>query len=305
MKNYMNNRIISYVLFFALILVLSNCNSIGVISKAHNQFPPKKGMVLGTYNNVPRLPNGRADLTKLVTQLKDLNANTYNWLIWHNEQDWDDLQLFLPVALKEKIAVWVTVVPPSESKPKAKWNSEPYGLDYIKWSKEIAKLSAVYPNLVAFSIDDFVHNLQFYTPEYVQQMRAEMKKHNPSLLFIPCSYYRQITNDFAKNYGPLIDGLLFPYRAESEGANLQNPNLVDSEIAHLRTLFKERMPIYIDIYLTAHSRLGATTPSYVEDLLKKSKEHADGVLIYTHPNPVTDSEKYQIVKQGFAAKKNK
>ena len=32
----------------------------------------------------------------------------------------------------------------TESKPIAKWSSEPYGLDYIKWSEEIARLSVEY-----------------------------------------------------------------------------------------------------------------------------------------------------------------
>ena len=58
------------------------------------------------------------------------------------------------------------------------------------------------------------------------------------------------------------------------------------------------MPIYIDVYLTAHSSL-ATTPSYARSN-SKWKKYADGVLIYTHPNPVIDSEKYQIVKAEFA-----
>ncbi len=296
----MKNQSTPLLLLLGIFLLFSNCNSSGKVAKKRRQFAPEKEMVLGTYANLPRLANGRADIEKLVSQLKDLNANTYNWLIWQNENDWEDLQLFLPKANKEKIAVWVTVVPPTESKPIAKWSSEPYGLDYIKWSEEIARLSVEYPNLVAFSIDDFVHNLKFYTPEYVGRMMDVMDKHNPSLLFIPCSYYRQITVDFATKYGPLIDGLLFPYRAESEGGNLQNATLVGDEIARLRTLFAKGMPIYVDIYLTAHSRLGASTPSYVEELLRRSKEHADGVLIYTHPNPVSDAEKYQVVKKGFS-----
>ena len=238
----------------------------------------------------------------MIEQLKELNANTYNWLIWQNENDWADLQLFLPVALKNRIAVWVSLVPPSESKPIAKWSSEPYGLDYIKWSEEIAKLSLQYPNLVVFSIDDFVHNLKTYTPEYLGKMMTEIDRINPSLQFIPCSYYRQITPDFVKKYASYLDGLLFPYRAESEGGNLRNADLVESEIARLRSLFNGEMPIYIDVYLTAHSRLGASTPTYVEEVIQGGKEYADGVLIYTHPNPVSDAEKYQIVKAGFSRK---
>ncbi len=265
-------------------------------------FTSENRMTLGTYAGLPRMSDGRADINKLIAQLKELNANTYNWLIWQNENDWDDLQLFLPVALENQIAVWVSLVPPSESKPIAKWSSEPFGLDYLKWSEEIAKLSVEYQNLIAFSIDDFVHNLNFYTPEYVRKMKDAIDKINPSLQFIPCSYYRQITADFAEKYGDLLDGILFPYRAESEGANLQNAGLVDREIAQLRTLFNEGMPIYIDVYLTAHSRLGSSTPSYVEEVIRRGKEHADGVLIYTHPDPQQVPKKYEVVKAGFAKK---
>ncbi|MDD4728778.1 MAG: hypothetical protein PHN55_08530 [Dysgonamonadaceae bacterium] len=267
-------------------------------------------MTLGTYAGLPRLSNGRTDITTLINQLNDLNANTYNWLVWQGDKDWDDLILFLPFAKKHNISVWVTLVPPSESKPIAKWSSEPYGLDYIRWSREIALLSKVYPNLTALSIDDFVHNIDpkkytpAFTPEYVGKMMKEINKVNPKLKFIPCSYYRQITQDFANKYGSLLDGLLFPYRAESEGANLTNPDLVESEIVHIRSLFKEEMPIYIDVYSHPHSRLGATTPAYVEKVIKDGGEHADGVLIYIHPNPVSYSEKYKIIKDEFARLSN-
>ncbi|HHU27098.1 MAG TPA: hypothetical protein GXZ56_10850 [Bacteroidales bacterium] len=262
----------------------------------------KHEMVLGTYASPPRLSNGRVDFTKLLDQLEDLNANTYNWLIWRNENDWDDLQLFLPLARAKKIAVWVTVVPPSESKPIAKWNSEPFGLDYVRWAEELGKLSAKYPNLVAFSIDDFVHNLKTYTPEYTAKMVAALKKGNPNMHFIPCCYYRQLTPDFAKKYEPYLDGILFPYRAESEGANLQNATLVEQEIANVRKLFKSAMPIYIDVYLTAHSRLGASTAEYVQETVKRGKKAADGVLIYTHPNPDKEPKKYIVVKHEFNKK---
>lgn len=108
--------------------------------------------------------------------------------------------------------------------------------------------------------------------------------------------------DFAKNYEPYLDGILFPYRAESEVANLKNATLVESEIAYLTSLFGDEIPIYIDVYLTAHSTLGASTPSYVRDVIRSGRKFADGVLIYTHPNPVTDAEKYQIVKSEFLSK---
>src|SRR4051794_10426529 len=54
----------------------------------------------GTFAGEPRLPNGHVDVQKLISELADLRANTYHWLIWHAATDWDDLKLFLPQARK-------------------------------------------------------------------------------------------------------------------------------------------------------------------------------------------------------------
>lgn len=253
----------------------------------------------GTYGAPPRLASGRVNTEQLLAELKELNVTTYHWLIWQNENDWDDLQLFLPLAQKQQIKVWVTVVPPTESKPIAKMSSEPYQMDYLRWAQELARLSLKAPNLTAWSIDDFAHNLKKFTPSYTDSCLKAARAINPRLSFVPCVYYRQITPQFAENYGPLLDGLLFPYRAESAGANLKDPSMVESEIAAIRKLFKPGMPVFVDIYATAHSRLGASTPEYVKQVLEYSKLYADGVLIYCHQDPVKSAEKYNIIKEGF------
>ena len=116
---------------------------------------------LGTYGSPPRLENGRVDLNRLISELKDIHANTYHWLIYPKISDWDDLKVFLPLARKAKIKIWACLVPPTESKPIAKSSSEPFCLDYERWATELATLSLAEPNLVVWSIDDFVHNLKF------------------------------------------------------------------------------------------------------------------------------------------------
>lgn len=283
-------------LLFCLIVLFTACSSGKKVLTDNVLY------TLGTYSTPPRLSNGRVDHQRLMDQLIDLHANTYNYLIWTRETDWQDLEIFLPLAKKHKIKVWVSLVPPSESKPIAKWSSEPYQMDYEKWATEIAKLSKKYPNLVAWSIDDFAHNLKFYTPDYLMKMRYNTSSVNPALKFIPCLYFRQITPEFAKDYSSLIDGVLFPYRAESDPAkpNLQNATLVKSEIEKVRNIFSNKIPVFLDIYLTAHSRLGASTANYVKDVLAEGKKYADGVLIYTHPDPGKNELKYQVVKNGFS-----
>lgn len=284
-----------------LVLVLSqnhafsqNISNDTIITKTCSKHKGALSGTLGTYANPPHFENGRIDQKRLIAELKDIHANTYNWLIRTRNDDLESLKLFLPLARKAKLKVWATLVPPSE--PPA---SEPFKLDYELWASALATLSLSEPNLVAWSIDDFVHNLKLYTPEYVIKFLAVACAINPKLAFIPCCYLKQITPSFVANYGPLLDGILFPYRAESVGANLQDASQVENEIAKLRVMFGPKFPIVLDIYASGHSRLGASTPEYVKEVLAAGLKTADGVLIFRHQDPVKFPAKYQIIKEGF------
>ncbi len=192
-------------------------------------------------------------------------------------------------------------MPPSESPPFLNLYSEPFRLDYERWAKEIAKLSLQETNLVAWSIDDFTHNLKTFTPEYLGKMMKAAHEVNPRLAFVPCCYYKAVTPTFVKNYSHLLDAILFPYRDESSGANLKNPDNVVSEIKTLRERLGSKMPIILDVYASAHSRLGATTPEYVEKAVGDGLSAADGMMIYTHRTMETDAAKRESVKKLFGA----
>ena len=66
-------------------------------------------------------------------------------------------------------------------------------------------------------------------------------------------------------------------------------------------LLGENFPVILDIYASAHSRLGATTPEYVDEAMRAGHRAADGVMIYCHQDPKTDTEKFQIIKRNFHA----
>jgi len=55
----------------------------------------------------------------------------------------------------------------------------------------------------------------------------------------------------------------------------------------------------LDIYASAHSKLGATTPEYVEQAMISGRRAANGVMIYRHQDPKANSEKFDIVKRLF------
>jgi hypothetical protein len=255
----------------------------------------------GTYCGAPHLPGGRVDVQRLISELADVHANTYSFCIHTGTNDWDDLQLFLPLARKQGIKVWASIVPPSESPPHSRLYAEPFRLDYDRWAVEFAKLSLHEPNLVAWSIDDFSHNQKVYTPEFLKQMLDAARRINPKLAFIPCCYYKAITPKFTEAYCPLLDGILFPYRHESGGANLKDAGAVEFEVKRVKELAGPSFPVVIDVYATAHSSLGKSTPEYVEQVMVSGRETADGVMIYCHQNPKLNPEKYLIIKRLFTS----
>jgi hypothetical protein len=255
---------------------------------------------LGTYNNSPRLPNGRVDMQRLLDELVELRANTYNWLIWHRDTDWEDLQAFLPLARAKHINVWVTLVPPSESPPKARWYSEPFRLDYVRWADELGRLSDRESNLVAWSIDDFCHNLKTFTPETVQAMRAKTRQHNSQFAFVPCCYYKQITPVFAQKYSGLIDGIIFPYRSESTKADLTDAAQVEAEFGKIREVMgRKDLPVMLDVYASAHATMGPSTPEYVRQVMARAHPVADGVLVYCHQDKQKSAQKFAVIKALF------
>ncbi|ULQ52114.1 neutral/alkaline non-lysosomal ceramidase N-terminal domain-containing protein [Flavihumibacter fluvii] len=257
---------------------------------------------LGTYAFPPLLPNGEVDGQKLVAQLKDIHANTYHWLAWGKQSDLAAFKKFIPLARNAGIKLWITLVPPSEAPPFARDFSEPYKLDYLKWAEELAKLSLQEPTLVAWSIDDFVHNLDLFTPAYMRKMIGKVRAINPKLAFIPCAYYEQVTPKFAVDYAEFMEGILFPYRNESIVANLDDASTAEAEITHIRALFAPGFMIFIDIYATGHSAYGESSAAYVEELIRAGRKSADGVMIYCHQDPAKYPEKYQVLRKGFAAK---
>lgn len=254
----------------------------------------------GTYAAPPRTgEEHRVDADRLLAELIDLRANTYHWLIHARPTDWDDLKLFLPKAREKGVRVWVTIVPPSEQPPKNPAYAEPYRLDFERWGTEIAKLSIQEPNLVAWSLDDFTHNLAILTPERMRDIVKESRNVNPRLAFVPCCYFPKINAKFIADYRDSIDGVLFPYRAESAKINLTDPSLVASEVEKIRAVAGPSLPVIVDVYATRHSSLGDTTPDYVRTVMAAADKSADGVMVYCHQNPVTYAEKYNVIKDIF------
>ena len=267
---------------------------------ARERSQPLRGS-LCTYAAAPRLPDGRVAVEQLVAELVELHANTYRWVSHPGETNLQDLKKFLPLARAQKIRVWVTVNPPSERQPKDSRPLEQRLAEYKQWAVDFARLSLVETNFVAWSIDDFVWNLKFFTPEATRKIVTAAREVNPRLAFLPCCYFKGATAAFVKNYGPCCDGIMFPYRDESGGANLTNSAHVESEVKALREKFGPSCPVIVGVYASRHSKLGVSTPAYVEQVMQAARRCADGVSVYRHPNQASDPAKHEIVERLFAA----
>ena len=93
--------------------------------------------------------NGHINTDSLIQYLTNSGSKTYTWRIDQNNS-WEDLKNSLPELKIAGISITVSLMPPTNSSP-----SEPFGLDFIMWAKEIANLSLRYSNLKGYQLKIF------------------------------------------------------------------------------------------------------------------------------------------------------
>ncbi len=159
-------------------------------------------------------------LDAYMKRIKDTGFNTYDFCqsyLW-TEESFGTFEKVLQSAQRHGLKVWATLVPPSEEVSLRKMPRDE-ARDYFYTTVErFAQLSLKYPNFVAFTCDDFSHDLGFFTTEMMGEMARRWRSINPKLLFAPLLYLPGITEEFIRTRGPYIDGVVFHYRAESQPA---------------------------------------------------------------------------------------
>ena len=220
----------------------------------------------------------RLDAEAMIDALIEQGSQVTCFLIWHNENDWEELQRFLPPAAEKDLEVWAYLAPPSETGfADGKMNySEPFRLDYIRWAKELAKLSRKHPNLKAWVIDDFGGNLWLYSPDYMKKMIGAMKEINPHFAFLPLLYGRQIRKQHATDYGDFYDGVVFAYPED------------EADIARARKILGDKplviMPPAAEYMYESNRKRKATEENFVEEFRMVTgaieKGLCDGIIPY-------------------------
>jgi len=270
--------------------------------------------VMADYDSEPRLsedpirigsPNDekRVDVGQLIKHCEDLGVNCYHFLIWHQPTDWSDFQSFVIAAEKSptlsgrNFTVWVYLVPPSESQ---EMRSEPFGMDYIAWMENIAKFSREHPIVTAVCIDDFYGsevNRILYTRDYLRRMREAADRYNPKLALVTVLYWDDVNpkkeievKEEACVIADSIDGILYPYMAQSLGKGLSHMDTsqLASEIKIVRDVYPG-IPVIVDVYVTKHSgSKDLPGPKWVSEMLDILRASADGVALYCMPKKNKD-----------------
>ena len=149
---------------------------------------------------------------------------------------------FADAASERGIDVYLYVVPPSIGaldtsvpRPEQEPGIAPFGWDYIAWAEETAKLSKEHPNIGGLFIDDFDSNTPYhhspysfaFTPDYVEQMSAAAKQHNPNFTIHGVVYDQSL--EVASHFRGALDGVAFPYRATTGDPGTADPSQVREE----------------------------------------------------------------------------
>jgi len=252
--------------------------------------------MLGDYAHVGvQTADKRTDIPRLMAALKSMGAKDYLHLVWSGEnypKSWEDFRLLAPEFKKAGLRLWLYLVPPSE--PPA---PEPFGLDYVRWASECAKLAQEYPCIAGLCIDDFNGNVDKFTPAYCRDMMNAAHKIAPRLALLVTNYFGTYENTMAEHVRTgAIDGVIFPYFLPQK--NHSDTTLLLSQIQTFRKWLDEQtgqggfsrtMPLVVMIYATKHSQSSdLPTPSFVQRCLEigleaTAKGLADGVCAYCLP----------------------
>jgi len=137
--------------------------------------------------------------------------------IW-NDDTFKIFEQFLKTAKSESFPVWATLTPYPTHKIITEAPDKGHGY-YLKTVERFGELAARYDNFVGYSFDDFNYYMGYFTPALIERMTQAGRAKSDSLLFAPLLYYPGLTEEFFREYGPFIDGVVFHFRAESGPAS--------------------------------------------------------------------------------------
>lgn len=113
----------------------------------------------------------------------------------------------------------------------------------------------------------------------------------------PTIYWNTIGDaDFIKDYGPLLDGIVFPY------ADLESTNSLPEQLAASRKWLGKDKLLLVNVYASGSSGTregGPRTPEYLRSILAISRKFSDGIRLYCLPKENSDDYRFRITAEVF------
>lgn len=215
-------------------------------------------------------PDGSIDIDTTVRLFKDAGFKCEVYVI-QKQATYESYQRLLEATKSTDIQMWAVIIPPSEGA-----TSLPYRSDYIRWSRELAKLSLKYANFRGFNIDDLQvgRSHDTFTRDYICKIYQTKEQINPHFLFIPTIY--DLDRAVADRVTGCIDGAWLWW------VNLEMETGLPSFLENTRYAVEGRFPIYGGVYAhwTSWHKEGNPDPKVFRETLETACKYADGAVIW-------------------------
>lgn len=228
--------------------------------------------------------DGSTDVDATVRGLKSVHAQCGVYAIAGKGESnsYGSFQKLLEATQDAGIELWTVLIPPSEGA-----DSLPYRSDYIRWTRELSKLSLRYKNFRGFNIDDIDQDesQKTFTHEYLCKIAHAKNDINPRFLFVPTVY--DLDRPIADRLAGCVDGVWLWW------VNLEKVTGLRSFLENTKYVVQGRFPIYGGIYAHWNSwHKGPPAPDIFRDSLSTTCLHADGAVIWNLPldtkNPLNE-----------------
>jgi hypothetical protein len=226
--------------------------------------------------NVPiEQPDHRLDVAATIQLLKQNKFTCYVQPIEEKSpMAYDDFERLLPAAQEAGIDIWAVLVTKTIGR-----GSLPYGDDYVRWMKELGKLSVRYPVLRGVNIDDTDAGGmdRVFTHKYLCEINQAKQKANPKLLFVPTIY--DLDQEEADRYAGCVDGVWLWW------GNLEKNENLRSFLRNSRAIAAGRFPVYAGVYAhsTSWHKEGGPKPKILKKSMQFGCTYTDGVVVWQLP----------------------
>lgn len=220
-----------------------------------------------------------------------LRANHFTCYVQPIEEkapmSFEDFERLLPAAQASGIDVWPVLIPHTEG------YSLPYREDFVRWMKELARLSLKYPVIRGVNIDDTDAggNDKLFTRSYLCQIYSTKQAINSRLLFIPTIY--DLDPQEAERLSGCVDGVWLWW------TNVEQNNGLRAFLRDGEVVAGGKFPVYAGVYAhsTSWHKEGGPTPKILRQATTLGCKYSHGVIVWQLPLTAEENPMLQVVEE--------